>query len=394
MDQYRWVVDRVTVGMELPGDASVIHPSLMPLGNGRLLLVGNSYGGERFKAATYGRTTAQSDDGGKTWTTPQPAFTDPLPDAPPTSVSRGIRLESGRLWMLGGYGSTVTDYGRLGRRPIEKTSPYGFAFEQITNGFVDPCELRPLISEDDGRTWRACEPIERDQPGVIMRAAGTGVMETRDGQLLMAFDGFADEAAISNWHYCNGFVRSTDGGETWGDPTIVEPWDEQLFNFPNEMHIIDLPDGRWLGLYRQQFFRDDYNSTGIFVYRTYSHDQGRTWTPGEQIFPNMAYTTTTLLPDGAVLLVGASYQGNLYAVSNNGGETWDYQNLLWGVDPRTGGDCGGYGIAALDDTHVAVAYYAKADRSQRDSANAYGKMRIEIAILKKVKADSVEGRMR
>lgn len=35
MDQYRWVVDRVSVGMELPGDASVIHPSLKPLGDGQ-----------------------------------------------------------------------------------------------------------------------------------------------------------------------------------------------------------------------------------------------------------------------------------------------------------------------------------------------------------------------
>ncbi len=394
MDKYRWVVDRVTVGMELSGKASVIHPSLMRLGDGLLLLVGNSYGEDRFAAASYERMAAHSDDEGKTWTAPQPTFTDPLPDKPPTNVSRGFRLKSGRLWMLGGYGSTETDYGRLGRRPTEKTSPYGFAFEEITNGFADLSEQRPLISEDDGQTWQACEPIEHHQPGVIMRSAGTGVMETRDGQLLLAFDGFADEAAISNWHFCNGFVRSVDGGETWGDPTIVEPWDGQLFNFPNEMHIIDLPDGRWLALYRQQFFRDDYNSMGIFVYRAYSHDKGRTWTPGEQIFPNMAYTSATLLPDGAVLLVGAAYQGNIYAVSNNGGETWDYQNLLWGVDPRDGGDCGGYGIAVLDDAHVAVAYYAKADRAQCGSANEYGKMRIEIALLKKVRADSLEGRMR
>ena len=162
------------------------------------------------------------------------------------------------------------------------------------------------------------------------------------------------------------------------------------------MGIVELPDGRWVAVYREQFDRDDRtNSMGLFLFRSFSHDRGRTWATGEQIFPNMGCTTATLLPDGALMVMGHTYQGVLYAVSTNGGETWDYQNLLWGRDPRAGGDCGGYSMVRLDDGRMLVAYYAKADRSKRsESAYEYGKQRLEIAWLKKVKADSVEGRMR
>ena len=82
-------------------------------------------------------------------------------------------------------------------------------------------------------------------------------------------------------------------------------------------------------------------------------------------------------------------------LSNNGGETWDYQNRLWGYDARAGGNYGGFSVVLLDDERVLVAYFAKADRSVRfKSAYEYGKMRLELAWLKKVRADSVEGRMR
>jgi len=44
---------------------------------------------------------------------------------------------------------------------------------------------------------------------------------------------------------------------------------------------------------------------------------------------------------------------------------------------------------------VLIAYYARADRSTRlETAFRYGKMRLELAWLKKVRADGAEGRMR
>ena len=129
------------------------------------------------------------------------------------------------------------------------------------------------------------------------------------------------------------------------------------------------------------------------MYRSYSFDQGKTWTTGHQIFPNMGYTTAALLPDGALMFVG--HNPIYYAVSNNGSETWDYQNAIWRYDQRAGGDCGGFGVLNLEDGRVLIAYYGKADRSKRlENAFEYGKMRLELAWLKKVKADSVEGRMR
>ena len=52
-----------------------------------------------------------------------------------------------------------------------------------------------------------------------------------------------------------------------------------------------------------------------------------------------------------------------------------------------GGDAGGFGVVNLDDGRVLIAYYAKADRSKvHENPTEFGKLRIELAWLKKVKA--------
>ena len=86
---------------------------------------------------------------------------------------------------------------------------------------------------------------------------------------------------------------------------------------PNEMGIVVLPDGCWVALYRNQFFRDDSGSSGLFMYRSFSHDQGKTWTAGRQVFPFDGYVTAKLLPDGALLVIGDDGCGVFYAVSND-----------------------------------------------------------------------------
>ena len=157
-----------------------------------------------------------------------------------------------------------------------------------------------------------------------------------DGSVLLPVYGYR-RGAPEGENYSNGFVRSTDEGATWSAPILVAAWDKRLDHAPNEMGIVELPDGRWVAIYRDQLNRDDHNSMGVFLYRSYSHDRGRTWTVGQQIFLSMGYTTAALLPDGALMVIGHSVMGMLYAVSNNAGETWDYQNVLWGRDSHKGG---------------------------------------------------------
>jgi hypothetical protein len=59
------------------------------------------------------------------------------------------------------------------------------------------------------------------------------------------------------------------------------------------------------------------------------------------------------------------------------------------------GDCGGFGLPSLEDGRVLISYYGRANRSKRlENAFEYGKMRLKLAGLKEVRADSVEGRVR
>ena len=390
MDGYRWVVEKANVGCEVSGDVSVIHPSLVRARNGDLLLFGNTYPGNRFRAKEYETIVARSTDGGESWSEPRKAFREvPKTDRKLVCATGGVTMTSGRIVLIGSFGSTESAPNETTEVQTDEMSPYGFPVIEVRCRWRTTGECRVLLSDDDGTTWITSEPID-----TLGYAPGGAVMQLNDGRLLLPVYGYR-HGAPDGEHYSNGFVTSENGGLRWSSPTIVAAWDPELHDLPNEMAILELSDGRWVAFYRDQFTRADHNSTGIFLYRSYSHDRGRTWSVGQQIFPNMGYTSATVLSDGAVLVVGHSARGNVYAVSNDGGETWDYQNLLWGHDGRAGGDSGGFSFVRLDDGRMLIAYYAKADRSQRlKSAYEYGKMRLEVAWLKKVRADSREGRMR
>jgi len=390
LDEYRWVVDQVRAGIEMPDDdVSTIHPSLVRTSTGDLLLYGNTYAGNRHKAKSYGIVVARSRDNGETWSPPEEIPAEHFAGEKGVCVNCGATLKSGRIVFRGFFGTTEAQPTQATTHPTGQVSPYGFPVLEMRGRSASVGKWRALLSDDDGQTWRMGEPIDTLGGGM----AG-GFTQIPDGTLILPVVGYRHGAGETE-QSSNAFVRSQDEGETWSKPTIVAPWDERLHDMPSEMGIVVLPDGRWVALYRDQFRREDHGSTGLFVYRSYSHDGGRTWTVGHQMFPNMGYTTARLLPDGALMVIGHSHQGLLYAVSNSGGETWDYQNLLWGRDPRAGGDCGGFSIVDLADGRILVAYYARADRSTRlETAFRYGKMRLEVAWLEKVRADSAEGRMR
>jgi len=392
MDEHRWVVDKVRTAIELPGDEeSITHPSLVRTSTGDLLLFGSAYAGSRFKAKDLGIMTAGSRDDGETWSAPRQMSAEGLPGGKPLGGLEwgGTYLESGRIVLQSTSFGADEPPPKPTVRSTGEMSPYGFPVFEVRGRHPSVGQCRVLLSDDDAQSWHVSDRID-----ILDFATGGGITQIPDGSLILPVYGY--RRGTAECEQCStGFVRSWDEGETWSEPTIVAPWDADLQDLPSEMGIVVLPDGRWVALYRNQFQREDHNSTDIFVYRSYSHDRGKTWTVGHQVFPDMGYTGARLLPDGALMVMGHSYQGLLYAVSNDGGETWDYQNVLWGWDARSGGDCGGFSIVDLEDGRVLVAYYARADRSGRfKSPYEYGKMRFEVAWLKRVRADSTEGRMR
>ena len=131
MDMYRWVVDAVKPVCEMADDVSVIHPSLMRLKTGELLLFGNTYAGNRFQAKSYQVVMLRSGDDGETWSAPAPCFAEPLERGlTPVCVTHGAGLRSGRILLVGNFGTTEAPVDESRMVPTGQISPYGFPWSR------------------------------------------------------------------------------------------------------------------------------------------------------------------------------------------------------------------------------------------------------------------------
>ncbi len=131
--------------------------------------------------------------------------------------------------------------------------------------------IRMSVSEDDGRTWSELKPIG-DFGGIVAMAS---VVEARTGPgHYLAFfhdDGrffTAKGAPATPPTFTVYQSRSTDGGLTWGRPTIV--WSG------HEVHLcepgaIRSPDGKRLALLLRE------NSRRRNSHVVFSDDEGKTW---------------------------------------------------------------------------------------------------------------------
>ena len=186
---------------------------------------------------------------------------------PGEGIDTGLR--SGRILLVGNFGTTEAPVDESRMVPTGQISPYGFPVVAQHGRRLSHGECRALLSDDNGESWRTSVAID-----VMDYCAGGCFTELSDDTVLLPVYGYR-QGASEGEHCSNGFVCSTAGGETWSAPTPVAPWDEQLCDLPNEMGIVELNDGRWLAIYRNQLTRDDYNSMATFLYRSYSSDGGR-----------------------------------------------------------------------------------------------------------------------
>lgn len=355
LDSWLWPAERITVG--IPGD---YKPSLALLPTGELLMIGlwpEELADNRVREWT---TLWRSSDGGKTW-----------------SERQLVQDMLGREQWL-----TCTRDGTL-----FATSHF---LPQDINNQRGVCYSFVHRSTDSGQTWQRTEVFlegaERGGMPLTTGLSGGGhtsrnLVEMPDGTLLLGVSiGMSSVAYL--W-------SSRDGGKTWhhGEPVRIndykgKPYDNgdgffaEDFTFPTRsgklLHWIRCGPPSLMYPMNDGRTTPDADDSGDRTIRCESTDGGRTWTNFRD-FGNygMMYVRVLRLQDGRLLLNYTQraiyYPIGLRAlISDDDGETWDFDHDLLIIDGKTPwgmASGGGFGntVQLADSTLVSAYTYRGAD---------------------------------
>ena len=206
--------------------------------------------------------------------------------------------------------------------PTYYTGEDGYLYEKRT-GIKGTNEFVAFWSDDQGKTWTQAQ---YDQSPLLW-TFGTHPFEDTDGTLIMpSFGCFTHEQTASRID-SSGLFRSTDGGKTWGDFSLIASDAEGMKIAYNETAIQPMPDGTWVAVMRTEW-RNHHAGEAASSSVSFSTDRGRTWSKPQFAFIG-AVPQTTLLADGA-LLVATSF--SKWRLSYDGGHTWSRE-----VPARTNG---------------------------------------------------------
>ncbi|MHB0856738.1 MAG: sialidase family protein [Anaerolineae bacterium] len=276
-----------------------------------------------------------SQDGGKSWSDPAAVQPRGL-DCRNPSLGVNARGELVLAFWKAGLHSYVDEPG--GPRYSGAPDP---RWDSVT-------ALYTCASSDGGCTWSEAVGYRAD---LLSQASPYGRMLTLpDGGMLMGV--YGHPRGVPGASLRSILLRSTDGGLTWGDESLVAEG-------YNETAYLLLPDGSLLAAAR---------SENGHVATLRSADLGRTWSRPEQITRDGEQPgDLTLLASGRVLLAfGRRIRplGCGALLSDDSGHTWDtdHEVLLagdGGGDARDGRDVGYTSTVQLADGQiVTLLYYA------------------------------------
>ncbi|MBD3292153.1 MAG: DUF1080 domain-containing protein [Armatimonadia bacterium] len=243
------------------------------------------------------------------------------------------------------FGATWSDAGVAVDTPIDDRDP---SIAQLSNGdllltyMTYVKERRPthevftVRSTDGGETWE--EPKRVELPWDRTQGVSEPVTELEDGTLLLPVYGVnTGEEGLER--PC-AVLRSTDGGETWPEITVLMPQDAVPFQEPT---VEPLSDGRIYMLIRPGMHWSE------------STDGGKTWTQPEPLgMPGQA--AQMLLTSEGVLVAGYRWREERSTVviwSHDLGRTWSEPKV---IDPVVGGYPS---LVELPDGRVLMVYYTE-----------------------------------
>ena len=258
----------------------------------------------------------RSTDGGKTWTAKT------LADSPMDDRNPAVgQLRDGTVLV-----TYIVD---------QSYGPDGKRLKTLTRD-----GLYTVRSFDRGQSWQA--PIKSLISPELGASPYGKIVQLADGTILLAV---YYERGAEREHESSLIYRSKDGGQTWGDPTMIAD------NY-NETGLLVLPDGRILAVMRSHF--------GAFLATSFSSDAGRTWTAPHQITANSEHPADVIrLHDGRLLLVFGERNrpfGVHAMLSSNLGQDWDSRLIVLADDAHSS-DCGYPSSVEVAPGRVVTMYY-------------------------------------
>ncbi len=274
-----------------------------------------------------------SADGGDSWT-------DPVEITPRWQDARNPALG------VGPHGEIIVSFWMAalhGYREGE-SGPQWDCREAPQERFSTPA-LYLTSSRDNGLTWAEATPVPME---TLTLASPYGrIITAHDGTMLMSVYGRAAQP-VEGVRDTAVILRSSDGGHTWGDETVVGPR-------YNETTYAYTPDGDLLAALRTESGRID-------VAR--SSDHGRSWSDPVPVTRDGEHPADlTVLTDGEILMTfGRRIRpyGCGALLSRDGGRTWDTEKeILLAGDGVRNTDLGYPSTVQLGNGSICtLLYYA------------------------------------
>ncbi len=257
-------------------------------------------------------------------------------------------IDGGRTWGEHRPVCAIPGWDCAGGRSIVRTPDGGLIMfvmqARRANRRFPESHVYPTRSTDQGRTWGPLGPELRLFRGWTEPNTVGHVHVLSDGRWMIPAYG-AD--AVGGVTY-PVVAFSSDGGESWGDRSVIARSSGVTFYEPA---IIRLGDGRFLAAIRTQ-------DPPFATYRAYSDDEGRSWTSPE---PLPFYGQTPYLIElraGAILCVyrdrDPARPGVSASLTPDDGATWVYAGQLYA---GTDWNCGYPSLARLPNGELFCVYY-------------------------------------
>ena len=240
-----------------------------------------------------------------------------------------------RLYAPGDYGSSNWRIPALRALPDGSLLVLNDKRKHNQGDLPEDIDIVARRSVDNGRTWG--DPVNV--------AVGTGYKHGfGDPAIVTAVDGTVVAAYVGGnglWAsspsdpQCSYIVRSVDGGQTWSAPNNITSllWGASAQNQDTRVYTASFfGSGNGLLLTRGQHAGRIMfvaamcrNHNALDNYAVYSDDNGLTWHVSKKAYTDGDEAKVVELVDGSILMSVRRSGARGYAISHDGGETWDEQ---------------------------------------------------------------------